>query len=509
MDLHHMLRRAALVNASGVATIEGDTRRTWAEEADRVARLASGFEGLGVGEGDRVAILSGNHVGYWETLFALFQLGAVAVPLNTRLTEAELAFQLEDAGAKVLVCDGDLAATAARLRSATLETILGIGGAPCDFALDELIAKSAPRAGYSATADHLAGIYYTGGTTGLPKGVMLSHGNFLAMASNLVMGLKVDRHSVILHSAPMFHLADFAIFVTTMVAGTHVVIPRFDDETMLRAISDAGVTHSFTVPLMIDRMARHSRLAEFDLSSLKALGYGGAPMPRGTFEHARATFPDIDFLQGFGMTEMPAHTLLDADAHRDPPDSPRLRSAGQALYLYELEVRDRDGNRLPPGEFGEIVGRGDNVMQGYWNRPEETAKVLRDGWMHTGDAGYMDEQGNVYITDRFKDMIVTGGENVYSIEVENVVSRFPGVLECAVIGVPDAKWGERVHAVLVMADGAPFDEAAFEAHCRADLASYKRPRSAEVIAGPLPRSGAGKVLKRELREARMAPAEQA
>lgn len=499
MELSQLVRRAVQVNARGIATVDGDTRRTWAQEGDRIARLAAGLAARGVGEGDRVAILGGNSVHYWEALFALFQLGAVAVPLNTRLTAAELAYQLGDAGAVMLLAGTGFGDMAQSLRVGALQALVGIEDQVLDVALETLIADHQPRAEFAMGDDRLAGIYYTGGTTGLPKGVMLSHRNLYAMASNLVMHLKVDCHSVVLHSAPMFHLADFASFVATMVAGTHVVIPRFDDETMLHAIADARVTHTFTVPLMIDRIARHPRLAEFDISSLKVLGYGGAPMPRGTYEHARATFPQIEFCQGFGMTEMPAHTFLDMEAHRDPPESPRLRSAGQAGYLYEVRICDREGRTLPPGQFGEIAGRGDNVMMGYWNRPEETAAVLRDGWMFTGDAGFIDEDGNVTITDRFKDMIVTGGENVWTIEVENVVSRFPGVLECAVIGLPDTKWGERVHAIVGMGPDGQFDEAAFDAHCREGLAGYKRPRSVEVVRQPLPRSGAGKILKRALR----------
>jgi long-chain acyl-CoA synthetase len=503
VELSQSLRRAALVNAEGVAAIDGGITRSWREMGDRVARLASGLAGLGLREGERVAILAGNGVGYWEALYALFQIGAVAVPLNTRLTEDELRFQLQDAGAIALMIDDSFAEIAKALRGGALATLIGLGASHAgDVSADQLVADNAPTTAFAMGGDRLAGIYYTGGTTGLPKGVMLDHSNLWAMATNLVMHLKVDQESIVLHSAPMFHLADFAIFIATMVAGTHVFIPRFDDETMLQAISRHRVTHSFTVPLMIDRIARHPRLAEFDTSSLKVLGYGGAPMPRGTYEHARATFPEIDFCQGFGMTEMPAHTFLDAAAHRGDAAAKKLRSCGQAMYGYEIRICDEDGNVLPPNSFGEIVGRGDNVMQGYWNRPEDTAAALRGGWIRSGDAGYMDEEGYVYITDRFKDMIVSGGENVYSIEVENAVSRYPGVLECAVIGLPDETWGERVHAVMVMTPDAAFDQAAFDAHCHAELAGYKCPRSSERSTTPLPRSAAGKVLKRELRAAR-------
>ena len=503
IELIQSLRRAATVRPNAIAAYDGELQPTWAELDRAVHSLAAGLAGLGVARGDRVAILAGNGLGYYQALFALFALGAVAVPLNTRLAPPELAFQIGDAGARVLLTDAGLAETAQGLRSAGIELLVDLGlgaSAPgCDHAIDALIAALAPLRPAPIEDSALAGIFYTGGTTGLPKGVMLSHRNLYSMAAGLVMQLQLDEDAVVLHSAPMFHLADFAIFVVTLVAGTHVFIPALDDATMLNAIERYRVTHSFTVPAVIDRIARSESLASRDLSALKVLGYGGAPMPWGTYCNAREKLPGIDFVQGFGMTEMPSHTFLGARYHRAGADPGLLRSAGQAGYGYEVRIVDAAGNPLPPGTLGEIAGRGDNVMLGYWNRPEETAQALRGDWMHSGDAGYMDEAGFVYITDRFKDMIVTGGENVYSIEVESVVSTHPAVLECAVIGVPDDKWGERVHAVVSLRPGAALDPDTLIAHCRGQLAGYKIPRSLQVHDGPLPRSAAGKVQKAVLR----------
>ena len=498
------LRRAATVRPAQIAAHDGDLHPTWAQLADQVHRLASALRALGVGQGNRVAILAGNGLGYYQALFALFAIGAVAVPLNTRLAEPELAFQIRDAGASLVLTDAGLADMAEALRGAGVNMLVDIGwrtpARHCEHRIAELIADHAPLASGAPLADStLAGIFYTGGTTGLPKGVMLSHRNLYAMAVGLVMQLQLDETAVVLHSAPMFHLADFAIFVVTLVAGTHVFIPALDDATMLDAIERHRVTHSFTVPAVIDRIARSDTLASRDLSALKVLGYGGAPMPWGTYLNARAALPQVDFVQGFGMTEMPSHTFLGAQYHRAGADPGLLRSAGQAGYGYEVRIVDAGGQPVPPGTFGEIAGRGDNVMLGYWNRPEETAAALRGGWMHSGDAGYMDEAGFVFITDRFKDMIVTGGENVYSIEVESVVSAHPAVLECAVIGVPDAKWGERVHAVITPKPGMALDSAGLIAFCRGKLAGYKIPRSLDLHEGPLPRSAAGKVQKIVLR----------
>lgn len=494
MELVQSVRRAARVAPDKVAVIYGERRTTWAGFAARVEALAGALAAKGVTIGSRVAILSENNDRYMEALFALFGLGAVAVPLNTRLSVEELRYQLADSGAVGLFHDATHAGSATAIWT-------GDQGLLIDFETrhEALIAEGHPVIWPVLDDATLAGIFYTGGTTGLPKGVMLSHRNLHAMACNVVMYLSLDEHCVVLHSAPMFHLADFAIFVVTLVAGTHVIASPLTDDVMLQLIERDGVTHAFTVPVVIDRLARSPKLADHDLSSLKVLGYGGAPMPWGTFEHARATFADIDFVQGFGMTEMPAISFLGAEHHRTGADPARLRSAGQAGYGYELRVVDRNGDDAPPGTIGEIVGRGDNVMQGYWNQPEATAAALRDGWMHSGDAGYMDGEGFIYITDRFKDMIVTGAENVYSVEVENALSRHPAVAECAVIGLPDATWGERVHAVIVAMPGeAPTLEGLRDFAATA-IARYKLPKSIELRPSPLPRSAAGKVLKRQLR----------
>lgn len=504
MRLTQSLCRAMQVRPEGLATIDGERRRSWREVGDRVARLAAGLQRLGVAPGDRVAVLAHNSDRFFETYFAILWAGAAIVPLNTRLTGRELGEQIGDSGARTLFFGQDFSGTVAGLRRelASPPRCIGLDGGdePADEAMEELVAAHGPAVEATRGGRELAGIFYTSGTSGQAKGVMLSHDNLAAMAINLVMCIQVDEGCTNLHCAPMFHLGDIGTFMVTMVAGTHVFVRQLDETKILEVIARERITHVFTVPAVIDRMAKHPAARATDLSSLRVLGYGGAPMPMGTYEAAREAFPGVDFIQGFGMTEMPSHTFLGPRYHRPGADMEKMKSAGQASYGFEVMVIGPDGRELPRREVGEIVGRGDNVMLGYWNRPEETASVLHDGWLHTGDVGFMDEDGFVYITDRKKDMIITGAENVYSIEVENVVSRHPSVDECAVIGVPDERWGERVHAIVVLKAGARLDLAELDAYCRREIAAYKCPKSLELRTERLPRSAAGKVLKRELRE---------
>jgi len=511
MRLTQAICRAIRVRPHNRATVDGDRVRTWAEVADRVARIAGGLRQIGVKPGDRIAILSHNCDAFYEAYFAILWAGGVIVPLNTRLSQKEIAFQLTDCGVSAVMYGSEFAGVAAALHRegpATRKFIaLEEGGPKAADGIGNLAGLADPLEEVPGQSGDLAAIFYTGGTTGLPKGVMLSHRNLHSMASNLIMSLKVDESCVNLHTAPMFHLADIGIVMLTMVAGVHVFARKLAEENILQLTERWGVTHVFTVPAIIDRLVKHPLAATANLSSLRVLGYGGAPMPHGTLDAALARFPNLEFVQGYGMTEMPSHTLLGAEHHRPGKPSGKLRSVGQACYGFDMRIVDPAGRELPRGQVGEIIGRGDNVMMGYWNRPAETAAALRDGWMHTQDAGYMDEDGFVYITDRLKDMIISGGENVYSIEVENALSTHPAVDECAVIGVADPEWGERVHGVIVAKPQMTVDVADVAAHVRRQIAGYKCPKTFEVRKEPLPRSAAGKVLKTELRAPLRAAAE--
>ena len=502
MRLTQGLERAALCNPSDIATIEGETQRTWSEVRNRVTQAAGGLVQAGVEAEDRVAVLSGNNARYFELYFAVPWAGGVIVPLNTRLTFDDLAFMLSDSGARVLFVDAEFDAVGQRLLDevASLKTVINFDDQQAPHGYEPWIATAQPIEDAGRKKDDLAGIFYTGGTTGRPKGVMLSHFNLMSNALSLLTFLEADRSAVNVHAAPMFHLADIGIYCVTMVGGCHVFLPRIDAASLLDAIESHGITHCMTVPTMIDRMTKEAVCKPRDVSSLRLLGYGGSPMPAAVMDRARETFPGIRFIQGYGMTEAPGFTFLGPDYHTtDGPRVGKMRSAGEPIYTFDVRIADPNGREVPRGETGEIIARGPNVMQGYWNNPAETAKTLRGGWLHTGDSGFMDADGFVTVTDRIKDMIVTGGENVYSLEVENVIYRYPGVDACAVIGIPSENWGEAVHAIVVPVKNAEIAPDHLIAFCRNHLAGYKVPKSVEIREMPLPLTPSGKVRKTDLR----------
>jgi acyl-CoA synthetase (AMP-forming)/AMP-acid ligase II len=503
MYLTQGLHRAVSQNPDAPATICADRVRTWRESADRVARIAAGLREVGVASGDRVAVLALNSDVYHELLLAIPWADGVTVPVNTRWSAAEIAFSLVDSGTEVLIVDDTFAGMLPELRerapglTAVLHT--GAAGTPADAVdLEALLEAHAPVPDVRRNGDALAGIFYTGGTTALPKGVMLSHANLLTSALGIAAtGEFMVPGGRLLHAAPMFHLADLAAWgAQTALGGTHVIIPQFSPIGVATAIEEHRVTDVLLVPTMIQMLVDSPDTADADLSSLQRLYYGASPISEALLDRAAKRLPTTAFTQAYGMTELsPAATLLTPADHAIE----RLRrSAGRALPHAEVRIFDAEDNEVPPGTAGEVVCRGGHVMLGYWNRPEETATALRGGWMHTGDGGYLDEQGYLFIVDRVKDMIVSGGENVYSVEVENALASHPAVATCAVIGVPDDQWGERVHAVVVLVPGAEATEQELYEHVRTLIATYKAPRSVEFVTA-LPMSGAGKVLKRELR----------
>jgi long-chain acyl-CoA synthetase len=507
MYLTQGLRRAAQIRPREQSTVFRGRRRIWSETADRVARIAGGLEQARMQRGDRVAILALNSDRYFELLYAIPWLGAVMVPVNTRLATPEIRYVLEDSGARVLFVDGAMRAHAAALagQMPTVEAMfyLDDDGPPAGMRPYEHLAAAPAIADAGAGGETLAGLFYTGGTTGKSKGVMLSHNNLVWNAMNIIAGAHDDQDMTFLHSAPMFHLADgSATFGVTACAGRHVFVPRFDVTDCLQTMEQEKVTHAVYVPTMINMLANHPTVGDFDLSNLKYIQYGASPMPEGLLRKALQVFPSSQFLHGYGMTEAaPILTLLPPRyATLDGPYAGRLKSCGQSAHTAELKIVDENRREVPRGTIGEVAAKGPMIMLGYWNKPQETAVVLSDGWYYSGDAAYMDDEGFMFIVDRLKDMIISGGENVYSGEVESAISLMPGVAEVAVIGIPDTKWGESVHAIIVPHAGANLTTEAVIAHCRAQIAGYKCPRSVEFRDTALPLSGAAKVLKRELRE---------
>jgi long-chain acyl-CoA synthetase len=497
------LRRAAQVNARGTATICGERRRSWGEVQQRIARLAGALRGLGVAPGDRVAILALNGDRYFEAYYAVPWAGGVIVPLNTRLAAPEIAAILQDCGAGLLLVDAAFLPMLDGLGVALRAVVhLGDDAAPAGLAgYEALIAATAPVEDADRQGRDLAGLFYTGGSTGRAKGVMLGHDNLVANAVNACYLIGYDRSTVYLHAASMCYLTDgMSTFAVTMVGGGHVFIPRFEPAACLDALRRHAVTNIALVPTMITMLLDEPDIAATGLPALRQIMFGSSPIPEATLRRATQVWPEMRFLHGWGMTELsPIGTMLPHDARLPAVAGDRLRSCGQAVPNAELRIVDAHGQEVPRGTVGEIVVRGPIVMQGYWNRPQETAAALRDGWLHTGDAATMDEDGFVCIVDRLKDMVISGGENVYTIEVESAISLLPGVAQVAVIGIPDPRWGEAVHAIVVPREGAVLTEAAVRAHCRGLIAGYKTPRSVEIRAAPLPISGAGKVMKAELR----------
>jgi long-chain acyl-CoA synthetase len=482
------LRRANQVAADRPAVSCAGTRLTYAEMWDRCRRLAGALRALGLEEGDRVGVVSPNCHRYLEIYQAVPGSGMVLVPLNQRHSDAELRYALEDAGAKLLFAGRPVS----DLPDCVL-TVIEVGDAYEAFIAGADPADFPEHIG----EEDLAGLFYTGGTTGVSKGVMLTHRNLVANAQHMQMCWPFSPDTCWLVTAPLFHLAgSIAVLSTVWNAGRHVILSAFDPGAVLDLIESEGVTATLVVPSMLAAMNEEQLARPRDVSSVGLISFGGAPSATETLRRAHQAFPGARLLHIYGATETApiATTLLGVE---NLLDAPQARSCGQPAVGVEVEVRLDSGGRAAVGEVGEVVVRGPNVMGAYWNKPGQTAAALVDGWYHTGDLGYMDEHAFVYLVDRAKDMIVTGGENVYSTEVEDVLYRHPAVLEAAVFGIPDERWGEAVHAVVVPR-GAVTAEALIE-HCRGAIAGYKVPKRIELRDQALPKSGAGKVLKRELR----------
>jgi long-chain acyl-CoA synthetase len=508
MYLTQALHRAVQQHPDRIASIFGTRQRSFAEFADRVARLAGALQRLGMKPGDRVAMLAMNSDRYLEYQMAVPWAGGVLNPCNVRWSVAEIAYSLNDSGSSILIVDDNFLPLIAQLRTDTpvLREVIhcGDGAAPSGaHSYEGLIAAASPVPDAVRRGDDLAGIFYTGGTTGFPKGVMLSHTNM--MSSGLAMradGL-AQPDGVYLHAAPMFHLADMGVAMPHWIEGnTHAIVAAFNPEAVLDVMARDRVTHVLLVPTMVQMLVDHPSMQQpRDLSTLHTIAYGASPMSEAVVDRAMKALPGVGFIQAYGMTELsPLATLNPAWYHTaEGRKAGKLRSAGRASHCTEVKIVDAEGREVPRGTVGEVIVRGPNVMQGYWNKPEQSAAALKNGWMHTGDGAYMDDDGFIFIADRLKDMIISGGENIYSAEVENALAQHPAVAACAVIGIPNDQWGESVHAVVVLKPNTGPEASELIDHCKALIAGYKCPRSVDFVAA-LPLSGAGKVLKTTLRE---------
>ena len=512
MSLTSIVRRAAQVNARGPAVVDGTVRTSWSAFADRVSRVAGGLAALGLQPGERVAILAVNHASFLELQYAVLWAGGVLVPVNYRLSSNEISYIVGAASACMIVADPQFERVVRDVANSVpaLRRVIWFSGpeARGDSSYDWLAAQEVIEDRSEGRADDTAGIYFTGGTTGRPKGVVLSQLNFLSQASAMQSSLELRSDSVYLHATPLFHLADCGIgHAVTFAAGAHSFLAQFEADACLRKIRQDGVTEINLVPTMLatllDAAEGGSRDMAVALAAVRTVAYGGAPIPAPLLHRLLARLPNAKFRQFYGMTETcGACASLPPELHVSDVDASRLRSVGQAMPFAEIRIVAPDGTERPRGEAGEVAIRGLQTMRGYWNDPDATSRALRGRWLHSGDVGLMDADGFVTIVERLKDMIISGGENIYSAEVENVIAAHPSVTACAVIGLSDQRWGERVHAVVVRRSDVESAELQrdLEARCRDLIAGYKCPKSWDIRTEPLPLSSLGKVNKAKLRE---------
>ncbi|MDZ7717671.1 MAG: long-chain fatty acid--CoA ligase [Balneolaceae bacterium] len=507
MQITQYLKQAVQIHPLRLATIDikNNRRQTWLEFGTRVTKLAGALQSFGVKTGDRVAILTINSDVHLEYYFATIWTGGISVPLNTRLASNEIWHILDDCGAKFLIVDDStyptLHGNLENSSSITHTIFAGAGKSPDGLVAHETFLQSSnPVPGKDCGDEDIAMITYTGGTTGQPKGAMLTHNNIIHNSRSALAILDDDEPWTYLHAAPMYHIADCQWNTgVTMAGGTHVFLDKFDPEDVLTAIDRFKITHTALVPTMIKMLCDLSDIDSFDLSSLRKINFGGSPISPELIKKARQKFPQCEFIQGYGLTETSPNISMLPDKY-NRPGNPKIESAGRPVPGMDVMIIDENGDEVPRGIIGEIITKGPHVMAGYWNDSEETERVLRNGWLHTGDLGYMDEDGFIFVVDRLKDMIITGGENVYSTEVEQVIEKLDGVEVCAVIGIPDEKWGEAVYAIVLPKINQKLSEEEIKSHCRQYLAHYKCPKSIEIRYEPLPVSGPGKILKRKLRK---------
>jgi long-chain acyl-CoA synthetase len=508
MQATQLLNQAAACQPDRVATICGSRRRSWREVRDRVPRLAAALRELGISGGARVAALAFNSDRYLELFYAVPWAGGAFAPLNVRWSVEENIYALSDSQASVLLVDDAFLEQAIQLRRRmpSVETLIYLGDRETPAGMlsyETLIADHAPMPDADRRDDDLYVIFYTGGTTAHPKGVAMSHKAIVFGAVIYLSMLPSIEDLSFLYVGGYFHFAGASpAWYMTLAGGTHVILPKFEPLPVLESIAEHKVSNAVLVPTMVNMLLHHPDVERYDLSSLRTCIYGGSPMPEALMLATMKRLPTWRFYQIYGMTETGGFaTMLRWRDHLATGDkAKRLRSAGQPAPGVEVRIVQPDGSLAGIDELGEIVVRSDILMTCYLNNPEGTAAVLRDGWMHTGDAGTLDADGFLYVADRVKDMIVTGGENVYSIEVERALFRHPAVREAAVIGIPSAQWGEAVHAVVVLKDGEKATPEALIAHCRTLIGGYKCPRSVEFRAEPLPVTPVGKVRKNLLRD---------
>jgi acyl-CoA synthetase (AMP-forming)/AMP-acid ligase II len=503
--LGDVIERNARYFPGKTAVVFEDRRVTYAQFAARVRKLANALAAGGLARQARFAILAQNCPEYFEAVGAAERAGFIAVTLNWRLSPRELADILADSTPTVLIFEAQFSAQAESLRrqGSSIERFIVIGGSADGAESYETVLASAPDIAPITRPEPGDGVYliYTSGTTGRPKGVSLSHRAILSAAVGISWETGVRPDDRMLIVMPLFHIGGKINQLANMVLGATIYLHRsFDAEAILRCIETERITSAHFAPIMVRSLLDHPELARFRKDTLRSIQYASAPMSVALLREAMAAFGPI-FTQVYGMTECVVGTILHAHEHRpdgNPAEVRRLASAGQPFFNHAIRVARPDGSDCAPDEIGDILIRGPSLMTGYWNNSAATVETLRDGWMHTGDVGFFDSEAFLFVVDRKKDMIISGGENIYSREVEEALLTHPAVLQAAVIGVPDPRWGESVRACVVLRPACTAGEDELIEHCRSLIASYKKPRRIDFVDA-LPRLFNGKIDKKELR----------
>jgi len=520
LTLSSALDRCQRYYANNLAVADPEGRWTWEQHLDRVSRLAGALQSLGVKQGGTFGTLSRNTFRNFELLHAGYWMGAIPVPVNIRLAPPEIAYILDNAGVDVVAVDAPFLGlleheSMARWRDKSIRIVGANDGVDpavkdwTDHDYEALVAQADPAPLHESKEEDTATLLYTGGTTGRSKGVQLTHMNAVSNGMQVGHTVGIYPNDVYLHVAPMFHSADLLGTGFTLMGGGHAFLPAFTPDDLLGTIQDMGITWTMLAPTMIIMTLQQADLSKYDLSKLRCFLYGSAPMAAEWVERTLNAFEGTELVQGYGLTETsPLLTVMSHKEHVAAIESgnrERLKAAGRPLIGVDMRIVGEDGSEVPNGESGEVTVRAPNVTKGYLNLPEENAKAFRNGWFHTGDVGRMDDEGFMYLVDRKKDMIITGGENVYSLEVEAALYQHPSVGECAVIGIPDSKYGEALFAAIVPQPGESVTAQELVEHCRERIGGYKIPRQFAFLP-ELPKSAMGKILKTDLRDTYSDPA---
>ena len=500
--LTDVLLNNAGTRTDATAVIDSDINLTWGEFVRRIAKLGRVLNRSGINRGDRFGILALNSWRQAEVIHAGQWIGATPVPVNFRLAPVEMQSILGDADCKLVVTDRQFSELPAAPELADWKDSHLLISDDENSSYERSIIAAEPSDPVNCSANDEALLLFTGGTSGRAKGVPLTHGNIIANARQVGSRWSAKPGDVVLHVPPMFHSAELVKTVYFMQGAASVYLPKFDPDTLLRTIEEFNVSFALLVPTMLMLTLQSGKVAQYDVSSLKQIIYGASPMSADWVKAAFEAFPNVEIAQGYGLTETaPLLTMLDHQSHVEAlatGNPTRLSSCGRALEGVDLKIMDNGGGECAAGLVGEIYARGNNVFRGYLNRTELTEQALVDGWFRTGDLGYLNNEGYLYLKDRKQDMIVTGGENVYSSEVEAVLNRHPAILEAAVIGVPDKIYGEKVIAVVTANPGSDPAQDELKDFCRGKIGGYKIPKEIYVVES-LPKSALGKVLKTELR----------